>query len=235
MRRERTGLEDRSPIRPRKRLLRLLVLTSIALAASGSSASQVDTAFVFPIPDLVGNVPRYPAPINLDLGVSFSDIRDVFIVIEATTTPFRYGLCPLSATPASCDTTVIPGDFLVFLEGPGRPGSDVTWAVVEGFRDSYPRRQSAVFQRPFLDFNFDHLNDGTATLRLTWNSPSFLQSVPILQFLPRNYQPATGEITAAELVVVGTPLVPVPEPGHGLALVCGILALAGLKRRHSLR
>ena len=154
----------------------------------------------FPIPELVGPAPEYGSGItvNFDLGQEFKEVREVILLIEATTTPLTVMSCGTIAQPEPCEVRRIPVGFYARLDD---PDAGFLSAVVDGFRSDRPVRKSGVFNQVFVDFDLDSLRDGKGELTLFWNQIYFLTgTAPLRDSLP------SGEILDAVLIIDGTPI-----------------------------
>ena len=218
---------------------RLLILAVLFQVASTARAEF----FGIPLPELVGPAPVYGGPpieVPFDFGQDFEHVENVLLMVEATVTPLVVESCGPLGQPQPCEQRVFNLGFFVQLDG---PVFESTTTVVDDFRgpfpvqpptstQPFPKKRAGVFGRSFGDFSFDHLTDGSGTLRVWWNQILFSQgntegapqragatssAVPIGNSIlvpgdgnwSRGIQPPTGTIIDAVLIVEATPL---PEP-----------------------
>ena len=160
---------------------RLLILAMLIQVASSARAEF----FGIPLPELVGPAPVYGGPpieVPFDFGQDFEHVENVLLMMQAVVTPLVYQSCGWSGEPKPCEQRVTNVGFFVRLDG---PIFESTTTVVDGFggpfpvqpptsTQPFPKKQAGVFGRSFGDFSFDHLTDGTGTLRLWWNQIYFL-------------------------------------------------------------
>lgn len=197
----------------------------LVVAVLGQAAGPARAEFFgIELPELIGTAPVYGGPaieVPFDFGQGFEHVENVIVMIEATTTPLVVLSCG-GVTPV-CSRLAVNLGFLAQLDG---PDLNHTTALVEGFRPDLPTKQAGVFGKLFLDFSFDHLTDGSGTLRVWWNQVLFAHDtsragatgsadidnailVPGDGSLSPGIEPPTGTITDAVLIVEATPL---PEP-----------------------
>ena len=140
-------------------------LCVLALAVTAILVPTNARGEFFSLPELIGPAPIYnvsePIVVQFDLGREFTEVHDVLLMLEAIVTPLTFQYCGTSYDPQPCELRVVNSGFLVRLDDP--IGFD-TYASIEGFRSNLPTKNAGVFQRSFLDFSFDHLRDGQATL-----------------------------------------------------------------------
>jgi len=216
--------------------LRIVIVAVLIHAASPARAEF----FGIPLPELVGPAPVYGGPpieVHFDFGQDFEHVENVMLMMEATVTPLVYESCGATWSEAlSCEQRVANVGFFVELDG---PGLDRTTTVVDDFRgpfpvqpptstQPFPKKRVGVFGRSFGDFSFDHLTDGSGTLRVWWNGILFFAGniegeppragatssaaignsirVPGDGNWSRGIQPPTGTIIDAVLIVEATPL-----------------------------
>jgi len=197
----------------------LVILPAPSFAVSFSAA----------LPDLVGPIDfatgaAFP-PTTFDVGQQFASIESVSIEIEAHLTAAEWEFCGLSIDPQPCvDQAALVG-FLGVLDEEDRPFPGSIFAVV-----SVPTPPGSVeetgtwgaeFDNVGNPFGWEVLLDGQGTLTLFPDQILF-SPLAIIQ----NFQPASGEVLSARVIIEGTP---VPEPSTALLLMAGMALLSGTR------
>jgi hypothetical protein len=182
------------------------------------------------LPDLVGEVDFFPSSGNreasFDVGLGFSEIQNVWIVVEAEVFAQEYDYCGTLFDPKPCVHVFNHVGFFAIMDKEDSPnlGSVFSWGL--SFSDDENALEGygvdvAVFNNQLVGWDF--LLDGQGSLKLYWHAPAFLSHVIIHSVID-----PSGEIFNARLIIEGTP---VPEPAASLMSEDGILEPPGVCRR----
>jgi hypothetical protein len=202
-------------------------LIALLIVLPGASFA---TSFSAPLPDLVGPInfvtgAAHP-PTTFDVGQQFIAIESVSIEIEAHLVAAQYDFCGLFSNPQPCIDGVallgvvtimdeedrsFPGSIFTAVSVPAPPGTiEVTGTG------------SSEFGWVANPFGWEILFDGQGTLTMFPDQVLFPPGAII-----QNFQPASGEIVSARVIIEGTP---VPEPSTALLMMFGLTILSWAQR-----
>ncbi len=197
---------------------------SLVLLSAGTASGEF---FQSDLPDLLG--PNQfqglmSQPAAYDFGQEFSAVEEVFIEVEATTTPTEYDECGTATEPQPCEHVVEWTGFGASLDLLESGQLIITESTLTGFNARDPHTATARFRiRDEHDLSF--MFDGTGEILFGWNYP-----IGDPDLIVTNVVQPTALLTRAQLIVEGSP---VPEPSAIPCAATAVLVLARLRYNRS--
>ena len=199
--------------------IKISTILSLVIILNLSQLTKA-TIVEYPLNGLIGSYSSYDKQIiNVDLGVTFSDISNISIDWSGDiTAELTFSQFPLP----DGRTYVTPGSFLISLYKTSIVDDTFAQTFNDGGVDTYPYPESFVLVQDFSDYGWTYFYDGVAKLEISFSGgSSFPESYPL--------EEASGNIDTAILIIYGTVI---PEPSSLLIISIGALLIRKCSKRN---